>query len=103
MDLTPEQIQQIADLVMAKMESALKKYCQKLIEDLDIPDVRNMASKKHVADLVAEALKPITEVITKTNEAVTKIATETDTKIKELTTNKSDWRDMFKTILDYEG
>lgn len=103
MDLTPEQLQQIADLVWSKAEPAVKKYCQKLVEDLDIPDTRNLATKKHVSDLVTEALKPITEEINKTNEAVTKVASETDVKIKELTTNKSDWRDMFKTILDYES
>lgn len=107
MDLTQEQIDAIvtstSNTVMNKLEPKIAQFCTKQIEDLDIPDTRNMATKKFVGDAIVEAIKPVTEEIAKTNTAVTKIATETETKITELTTKKSDWTDMFKTILDYEG
>lgn len=99
MDLTPEQIEMIVSAVMNKLEPKTKASITKMIEDLDLPDTRNMASKKYVNDAIAEGIKPVTEELTKTNEQVTKIASDTDVKIKELAT-KSSWSRMFRTILD---
>lgn len=103
MDLTQEQIDSIISAVMNKLEPKVLATITKKIEDLDIPDTRNMATKKFVNDAIVEAIKPVTEEVTKANVAITKVATETEVKINELSTKKSDWTDIFKTILDYES
>lgn len=102
MELTQEQIDAIIVGVLSKIESSVKNLVTKQIEDLEIPDSRNMASKKFVTDALEGFKTIVTQELTKTNEAVNKIATDTDVKIKELTTKKSSWTDIFKTVLDYE-
>lgn len=99
MDLTPEQIDAISDKVMERSTSSMQKFCKKLIEDLDIPDVRNMATKKMVTDTIDALRNGFNEEFKKTNEAVTKVASETETKIQQLTPPKS--KPWYSTVLDY--
>lgn len=100
MELTPEQMASIVSAILEKVEAKLKPTLTKLVEDLELPDTKQFATKK-MLDTAIEALRNgFNDEFKKTNEAVTKIATETETKIKELTTPKSSsW---WKTVLDYE-
>lgn len=100
MDLTPEQVASIVDAVFQRVEAKLKPTLNKLVEDIEIPDVRKLITKQAFESAI-EALKTgMNDEFKKTNEAVNKIATETDVKIKELSTPKSSsW---WKTVLDYE-
>lgn len=100
MDLTPEQLSQIVSAVLEKVEAKLKPTLQKLVEDLELPDVKGLVTKK-VFEQTIEAIKTgFNDEFKKTNEAVTKIATETDIKIAALTPPKS--KPWYATILDYE-
>ena len=101
MDLTPEQLQSIVDSVLEKAKSSMQRYLQKMVEDLDIPDVRNMATKKFVSDAIDALKTGFNDEFKKTNEAVTKVAEETDTKIKALTPPAS--KPWYSTVLDYES
>ena len=103
MDLTQEQLDAIISNVLTRAETKLKVFATKIIEDLDIPDVRNMATKKFVTDGIETLRVAVTTELSKTNESVNKIAAETDVKIKELTTKKASWLDNFKTVIDYES
>lgn len=101
MDLTPEQIEAIVEKVLERARTSMQKYCQKLVEDLDIPDVRNMATKKHVTDIVEALKNGFNDEFKKRDEAITKIATETETKINALTPPKS--KPWYSTVIDWES
>lgn len=100
MDLTPEQLASIVQAVLDKVEAKLKPTLQKLVEDLELPDVKGLITKKAFQEAI-EALKTgFNDEFKKTNEAVTKIATETETKIQALTPPKS--KPWYATVIDWD-
>jgi ribosome-associated translation inhibitor RaiA len=99
--MEPNEVQSLIDSAIAKLESKIRKFLDDKLNELEVPDTRNLATKKLVNDVVQELRTQITEELSKTNTAVTKVAEEADVKIKELSTKKSDWTDIFKTVLDY--
>jgi hypothetical protein len=100
--MEPNEVQALIDSAFAKLESKIQGWLKTKLEELDIPDTRNLVSKKLLADSIESLKTAFTEELSKTNTAVTKVAEETEVKIKELNTQKSDWKNLFKTILDYE-
>jgi len=97
MDLTQEQIQAIADIVLEK--------CKKMFSEMNIllQDVITKASLAEVMkqfitkDQLNEFKTSVSQDIAKANEAITKVASETETKIKALETSapavKKHWYD----------
>lgn len=107
MELTNEQIEAMIETKLAEMRqeitNTVNKSVAKSLQSLEIPDTRQLATKKFVTDNLESVRTAITDEISKTNTAVTKIASDTDTKITELVTKKTKFTDMFKTVIDYEN
>lgn len=94
------EIDAIVSQVMSKITPLVKGTITKMMEDLDIPDTRNLATKKLVTDALDTLRNGFNDEFKKRDEAITKIATDTDTKIKELTPPKS--KPWWGTVLDFE-
>lgn len=100
MDLTEEQLNQIITTVLSKAKTQIANAVKSAIEDADIPDTRNLASKKFVTDLLENLKTGLNTEIVALQEAIKKVATETDTKINALTAPKT--KPWYATLLDYE-
>ena len=88
------EVQNLIDSSFTRLEARINKR----LEELEIPDVRNFATKKFLTDSLNDFKTSVTDEFTKTNTAVNKIATDTDTKIAALSTKPKSFSG-FKTLM----
>lgn len=98
--MTDEEKLELQKYVDNRFKTFLIEIDRKL-ETLEIPDTKGLVSKKNFLEFTDEIKRHISDEMAKTNEQVTKIANETDVKITELKTTRGEWKNWFKTILDY--
>lgn len=100
MPLTDEEVNSLLEKLIEKFKPSIKSFVTKQLEDLDLPDTRNLVTKKLLNDTIETLRNGFNEEFKKRDEAITKIANETETKIKELTPPKS--KPWWGTVLDYQ-
>lgn len=91
MDLTPEQIQAIVDIVLEKCKSVFNDIRNSIPKDVITKEalaevLKSFSTKEDLTDLK----NAIATSEAKTNEAVKKIAEETETKIQALRTTPAE-------------